>query len=584
MIRRKVLHEILQDPLGPYHEKDVLDKDCQSSGRCQLVLYSFILEHNGRVIGYAPDAFLPVLKASHPLYSLDESETPLDGPGEDKRKFRFRGILNIGDPEWLSEFGVKIVEAELNLRLKEWCMREGERPKTPLSLKSLFNGKLLRRRNSSFRNDDGECELLLKIQGERGMPAVFMHCTCFCSLRRSRPNGLFTARKAPEGLLWTSKDQYVSKLARSQADTYWWPRNRKYEVLTMDVASYSRSENYFWRYRLLDIMDKICKKRGDIDSIKKQDPEWFTRQYLRFFAYPKEDRHRRLIHDSDDSDLDDEGNPRTPRQLLHVHKSEILGLFAAHSEWIINQEISRPGIKLNVEAWEAFSQRVKKERRDAAKNGVSWGWPVGQEHRADDFPSSASSEEEGSDENAANLVIGKSKEVVKRKRKIAKRKKLKGRVESSASESESDPEGHAYASDWSVPSDSAWESDELNVDDQDVRDAIPWELRMLPDPPDADGRWRCPLPNCLYEVDLRNLTEDECWNADRAVAGYILQKRWRNVYQDGTVLEGWLQMVRNHYDDHFTEVGVRWADHTRVRQTLWLISAVGLTQASVEPR
>lgn len=511
MIRRKVLHEILQDPLGPYHEKDVLGKDCQSSGRCQLVLYSFILEHNGRVIG------------------LDESETPLDGPGEDKRKFRFRGILNIGDPEWLSEFGVKIVEAELNLRLKEWCMREGERPKTPLSLKSLFNGKLLRRKNSSFRNDDGECELLLKIQGERGMPAVFMH-----------------SRKAPEGLLWTSKDQ-----------------NRKYEVLTMDVASYSRSENYFWRYRLLDIMDKICKKRGDIDSIKKQDPDWFTRQYLRFFAYPKEDRHRRLIHDSDDSDLDDEGNPRTPRQLLHVHKSEILGLFAAHSEWIINQEISRPGIKLNVKAWEAFSQRVKKERRDAAKNGVSWGWPVGQEHRADDFPSSASSEEEGSDENAANLVIGKSKEVVKRKRKIAKRKKPKGRVESSASESESDPEGHAYASDWSVPSDSAWESDELNVDDQDVRDAIPWELRMLPDPPDADGRWRCPLPNCLYEVDLRNLTEDECWNVDRAVAGYILQKRWRNVYQDGTVLEGWLQMVRNHYDDHFTEVGVRWADHTR---------------------
>jgi len=62
-------------------------------------------------------------------------------------------------------------------------MREGERPFTQLTLKGLFGGRLLRRRNSSFRNDDGECELLLKIQGERGMPAVFMHCTCFCSLR-----------------------------------------------------------------------------------------------------------------------------------------------------------------------------------------------------------------------------------------------------------------------------------------------------------------------------------------------------------------------------------------------------------------
>jgi len=66
MIRRKVLSKILQEPLGPYHEKDVLDEKCKSTGRCQLVLYSFILEHNGQVIGYALDAFLAVLKASHP--------------------------------------------------------------------------------------------------------------------------------------------------------------------------------------------------------------------------------------------------------------------------------------------------------------------------------------------------------------------------------------------------------------------------------------------------------------------------------------------------------------------------------------
>ena len=59
-------------------------------------------------------------------------------------------------------------------------MREGERPKPPLTLEGLFERKLLRRRNSSFKNDDGECELSLKIQGERGMPAIFMHCICLC--------------------------------------------------------------------------------------------------------------------------------------------------------------------------------------------------------------------------------------------------------------------------------------------------------------------------------------------------------------------------------------------------------------------
>ena len=141
----------------------------------------------------------------------------------------------------------------------------------------------------------------------------------------------------------------------------------------------------------------------------------------------------------------------------------------------------------------------------------------------------------------------------------------------SSSESESGPEGHAYASDDSSESSdsgSALGADEVldaGDQDQDVLNAILWKLRMLPHPPDADGHWRCPLSTCLYEIDLRNLTEDECWNVDRAVAGYILKKRWHNVYQDETVLEGWLQMVRNHYDVHFAEVGVTWADpNTRV--------------------
>ena len=50
MISRKILDEILQDPLGPYYDEDVLGEI--SPRQCQLVLYSFVLEHNGKVIGY----------------------------------------------------------------------------------------------------------------------------------------------------------------------------------------------------------------------------------------------------------------------------------------------------------------------------------------------------------------------------------------------------------------------------------------------------------------------------------------------------------------------------------------------------
>ena len=320
----------------------------------------------------------------------------------------------------------------------------------------------------------------------------------------------------------------------------------------MDALTYSLSENYFWRYRLLDLMEKICKKRP-MDHIEKRDPEWFVEQYSRFFAYPGEDQHRRLICDSDDSDFDDEGNRRIPRQPLHLHRGAILGLFATHAEWIITHELSRKNRTINVEAWDRFRRGERREVENSRK-------------------------EEGSDEEDISKrslqVSSKSILFVNRTEplEIAKQKQPRGRTfkMESSSESESDPgEGHAYASDFSESSDSAWGFDEASDDgnqDQDVLDAIPWQLWMLPRPPDADGCWRCPLSTCRYEFDLRNLTEDECWNVDRAVADYILGKKWNNVYQDGTVLEGWLQMVRNHYDIHFAEVGVAWADpNTRVR-------------------
>lgn len=172
MITRRVLRELLQRPLGPYHDKDVLSEECRLSGQSKLVLYSFVLEHEGRVIG------------------LDQSETPLEGRREDHRRFRFRGTLKIGDPDWLSDWGVKLVEAELDLRWSERAMREGERRGPPLTLKELFGNKLLKCSGSALRDGDDECELLLRIQGERGLPAVFMR-----------------ASRVKDELLWTSKDQ-----------------------------------------------------------------------------------------------------------------------------------------------------------------------------------------------------------------------------------------------------------------------------------------------------------------------------------------------------------------------------------------
>ncbi|KAI6046518.1 hypothetical protein EDC04DRAFT_1479360 [Pisolithus marmoratus] len=510
MINRRALQELLQRPLGPYHDKDVLSEACRSPGQPKLFLYSFVLEHNGRVIG------------------LDQSETPLEGGGEDHRKFRFRGTLKIGDPDWLSDWGVKLVEAELDLRWAECAMREGWRRGPPLTLKGLFDNRLLKYSGSERHDSDDDCELLLRIQGERGQPAVFMR-----------------ADPAKDGLLWSSKDQF-----------------RQYEVLTMDVATYSFSENYFWRYRLLALMQKIAEQYRYV-PIETRDPGWFVDKYIMDFAYPEEDKQPRTIYDSADSDLDEERVPRTPRQPLLVHKSEILGLFAAHAEWLVTNEVARRNKIFDVKVWDRFRKRVKRERREAARNGGIWGWPVGQEPQVEDLMSSASSEEEEEEDEdnivKRNPVIGKPTPLVQRKLDIARKKRLanKKRIESSASESESDVQGHAYASDFSGDSESPWEPDESPTVDKEVLRLVPWQFTVPPDPPDATGRWQCPLPSCRYKIDLRHLTEENRRGVDDTVIRHIVRKEWRNVYMDDRVMDGFLQMVRNHYDGHLVEVGVR---------------------------
>ncbi|KAI6168878.1 hypothetical protein EDD17DRAFT_1465130 [Pisolithus thermaeus] len=506
MISRRVLQELLQQPLGPYHDKDVLNEACRPPGQPKLFLYSFVLEHNGRVTG------------------LDQSETPLDGQVEDHRKFRFRGTLKIGDPDWLSDWGVKLVEAELDLRWSECTLREGGRRGPPLTLKELYDNGQLQYSGSEHRDSSDDCELLLRIQGERGQPAVFMR-----------------ADPAKEGLLWTSKDQF-----------------RQYEVLTMDVATYSFSENFFWRYRLLALMKEIVDRYRYV-PIESRDPEWFVDKYIQDFAYPEGGKHPRVIYDSADSDLDEERVPRIPRQPLHVHKSEILGLFAAHAEWLVTNEVARRHKIFNVKVWDKFRKRVKKERREAARNGVVWGWPIGQESRVEDPISSASSEEDEDYIVERNPVIGKPTPLVQRKLEIARKKRLSGRkrIESSTSESESDVQGHAYVSDFSGDSDSPWEPEEFPTADKEVLRLVPWQFTIPPDPPDATGRWQCPLPSCQYNIDLRHLTEENKKDVDDRIIRRLMQKDWQNIYMDNMVVRGFLQMVRNHYGSHLSEFGVK---------------------------
>lgn len=292
--------------------------------------------------------------------------------------------------------------------------------------------------------------------------------------------------------------------------------------------------------------------------LKKRTPRWFVEKYIAGFACPPEDKHRRLILDEEDTDVDETGKTVTPRHLLKPHMSEILGLFAAHADWFItNNEVKRKKL-FDIAPWEKFAKEVRKQRKEAADQGVRWGWPEGQEEES-------SEEDEGNEDELDKLVrenpvIGKANKTLARKIQLARARsdrEAKPGIESGSGSEGDAPGGAEYVSDFSEPSDAEENDSDNQLAEEEAMDQIPWELQVPPLLPDVDGRWWCPLRECNYQTDLYDLTEEEERGVPDELVGYILQKKWRNAAYDEKVLQGFRCMVTNHYMKHFEERGVR---------------------------
>lgn len=327
----------------------------------------------------------------------------------------------------------------------------------------------------------------------------------------------------------------------------------------MDVETYSRSENFFWRWRLLALMKKISKQYPYVPP-KKRTPIWFVEKYIAGFACPPEDKHRRLIFDEKDTDVDETEKTMTPRHLLKPHMSEILGLFAAQAEWLITNSVVKELSLFDITSWKKFAKEARKERKQAARQGVRWGCPNGKE-----VEDESSEEDEGREDGLykmvkENPVIGKSNSTVVRKIELAQVRSNRetGPRFSSDSGSERDaPGGAEYASDFLESSDAEENDSDHQLAEEEAVGQIPWQLQLPPLLPDVDGRWWCPLQECNYQIDLYDLTEEEGRGVPEELVRCILQKQWRNAAHDEKVLRGFRWMVTNHYFKHFGERGVR---------------------------
>lgn len=360
--------------------------------------------------------------------------------------------------------------------------------------------------------------------------------------------------------------------------------DRRYEVATMDIYTFQRSENFFWRYRLLALMKKIVEEDPRKTALEKRTPEWFVSQYIQRFSHPPHSEHERLIYDSDDSDINsDDGKTRLPRHPRRIHKSDVLRLFAAQSEWFVtDNEVKRRKL-LPFKPWEKFRKAVRKARWQAGRNNVVWGWPIGRELDPDlesEEDREVEDEEGGEDDNdddddgddtmnmvARNPVIGKTNETVRRKIDKAKtrRELVARRIVSSSSPSSSSSDetdraaAHAYHSDFSEEASvTASDSSDEVLDAQvcDLQALIPPQLFQVPDLPGPDNRWWCRVPDCDYLIDMKDLKEENVQGLSGDLVFYLMENRRRNVREDRKSQSCFFAMASVHYQTHFDRLGL----------------------------
>jgi hypothetical protein len=350
--------------------------------------------------------------------------------------------------------------------------------------------------------------------------------------------------------------------------------DRRYEVATMDTYTFQQSENFFWRYRLLALMKKIVEEDPRRTPLDKRTPEWFVSQYLQRYAHPPSEVHERLIYDSDDSDVSDDGMTHLPRHPRRIHKSDIRWLFASQSEWLTTDDEVKRRKLLPFGPWEQFRKAVRRARWHARRNNVVWGWPIGLEHdpELESVPGKEESEEDDDEETrivvGRNPVIGKTNEIVRRKINKAKTRQnlppTRRIVYSPSSSSSSDETdlitAHAYVSDFSeessaAASDSSGEEADAHL--REFRALIPPQLFLVPDLPGPDNRWWCRVPECDYLIDMQDLKGENVLGLSGDSVFYLMEKKWRSIREDKKVQSCFFEMASIHYKSHLERLGLK---------------------------
>ncbi|KAI0003682.1 hypothetical protein BJV74DRAFT_479086 [Russula compacta] len=306
----KFLHNLLEQPFGPYLEETILSDKCKFVPTKRLLLEDFQLAYNNEPTGFDRTEF-------------DGDSAPSNvahlAPIQSGSRVLFRGVLSVHTLAHLSEKGVQYLNHDFKER----------------ATNSALNGVYIARRYASmdlesiFASNAKQKDILgAKKYHVRVLIQGYMHSTA--SFMRSD--------LAPNGLLFHAANSAKNKF-------------RIYEIVSMDVETYKLSRTFLFRYHTLRTMRDILKSE-DVPA-HKCTPQWFLEHYFLHCAYPPYSRWQRInsLDDAESSSDEDstmhreqisvpypDAQTHRPRHLRTIHRNEAWSIFASHCEYPIMEK------------------------------------------------------------------------------------------------------------------------------------------------------------------------------------------------------------------------------------------------------
>ncbi|KAF5369018.1 hypothetical protein D9758_002988 [Tetrapyrgos nigripes] len=272
------LAKLISEPFGPYPEEKILQIEFARKRETRGVLREVWMDMGKKVTGLDHTEFVTA------------SPSPLP-------PIRFFGILDLENLDWLSDQGKDWLQKDLRERdeIENGVRRSG------LTLERLYGSR----------------------PGEGSAISVYVMCV------KTRPAACFSADRDPTSLIFYSEPHYPGQ----ETAIY-----REYLIKSLDVETYTLSQQYFTRSRLLAFLVSL-KNAPSYPEPPGRTIDWLVEKMR---AHHKDlTRHRRFMFDAEnDSDVDEEGRTTRPRHLWHVSRAHVKDILAKHADWLLAQMIS----------------------------------------------------------------------------------------------------------------------------------------------------------------------------------------------------------------------------------------------------